>query len=142
MRNASQPVLHLAHPHPTTWSALLKPIAEDLAVPIVPYNEWLDRLTGHADDDHATGDQRTEDKAAAHPAVQLLQFFQEAAATPDREPLGVPRLDTSEAVQVASSLRKLATLKPQDARLWVKSWRERGFLPNPTEAPTGKRRKL
>ncbi|EIN14664.1 acetyl-CoA synthetase-like protein [Punctularia strigosozonata HHB-11173 SS5] len=142
MRNASQPVLHLAHPRPVTWSALLKPIAEDLAVPIVPYRDWLGRLKAHAVDDHATGDHRTADKTAAHPAVQLLQFFQEAAATPDREPLGVPRLDTSEAVQVSSSLKKLAPLKPQDARLWMKSWRERGFLPASTEAPTGKKRKL
>lgn len=54
MRNADaatgSPVLHLAHPHPDTWSTLFTTAFQELSsLPIVPYGEWVKRLTKSAE---------------------------------------------------------------------------------------------
>jgi hypothetical protein len=126
MRDASQMVLHLTHPRQIPWTLLVKPIADDLGVPMVTYSEWLGRLSERAADNHSE-----DDKASANPALQLLEFFQRASPDPNREPLGLARLDNQLALQVSSSLKGSAPLKPEDARRWVEAWRERGFLPSP-----------
>lgn len=132
MRNAltASPVLHLAHPHPVAWSTLFTAASHELSgLPLVPYAEWVDRLTKSAD---GLGTVTTVQQAENNPALRIIDFFQAAGALTDegREAMGLRRLALDRACSASPTLSGLKD-KPLDGdnvRSWITYWRDAGFL--------------
>ncbi|KAF7363153.1 putative polyketide synthase [Mycena venus] len=71
MRSSMNETFHLIHPRPTTWRAVMEPLASMLHVPLVPYVEWFARLKSTAE---FSGVHGTE-------ALKLLDFLPTRAET-------------------------------------------------------------
>lgn len=131
MRHSDVGYLHLAHPRPVAWSAVMGPLAEQLHLPLVSYDEWLARLTRSGEGFYHDADSEVE--AMRHnPALKILDFFTNLKAAPTASPeaMGLPPLDTSEAQRIAPALspKKLPKLSGQDAVSWIAYWKKIGFL--------------
>ncbi|TBU23410.1 acetyl-CoA synthetase-like protein [Dichomitus squalens] len=126
MRRSPESVLHLVHPHPVPWHALLAPIAEELGVPLVPYTQWLEKLEGSVE--HGSAEEVEAMKA--NPALRLLPFYKAQAGTmtPDREAMGLVFISTEKAVRVSESLAKMPQLGAERARMWLAAWKRSGFI--------------
>ncbi|KAI1792211.1 acetyl-CoA synthetase-like protein [Ganoderma leucocontextum] len=120
MRKSSARTLHLVHPRPVAWKAIIAPIAQELDVPLVPYSEWLAALERGA----AEGSTDEVDAMRVNPALRLLDFFRAQGAA--RSETG----GSYQAVRLASEeLARMPELKAEDAERWVAAWRASGFLP-------------
>jgi len=135
-RFANVGTVHLAHPYPATWTDVFSHIATALRVPLVPYAEWLDRLEADLADSS-----RTEVEAAtANPALRLINIFRPyrngAPKSEAREAMGVPKLQTTEAVKASPALRRenLRSLGKEDALAWLRYWQKAGLLKTKTLA--------
>lgn len=130
MRNASSPVLHLAHPHPVSWSSLFTAASQELSnLPLVPYREWVDRLTKSAEGlDTAAAVQQVEN----NPALRIIDFFQAAGTLTDegREAMGIRRIALDRACSASATLSGLKDkpLDGENVKSWIAYWREAGFL--------------
>lgn len=129
-RNSKAQTVHLAHPNPVPWTDVFGPIAAALRVPLIPYADWLARLEADLADKS-----RTEAEAAMNnPALHLISMFRPfrdgGVKTEAREAMGVPLLQTTEAVKASPALRRqnLAPLNAKDALAWVKFWKSAGLL--------------
>ncbi|KAJ3558403.1 hypothetical protein NM688_g950 [Phlebia brevispora] len=123
LRNCEEPVLHIAHPKPVSWSTLVEPIAAEIGVQLVPYATWLSAL----EQARPTGDVSDFEKLRRNPALRLMDHFRTVELGDGREPLGGIQLDVSKALQQAPVLG-FPPLTPEWAGKWVKAWRECGFL--------------
>lgn len=119
MRNSPDPTLHLRHPHPIPWSDMVGPIAQELGVPLVPYEQWLTALK---DTSFAVGQQE-------NPALRLLGFFDRVKPSKGREPPNVAQLNIEKALKVAPVLGDLPMLDAAEAQKWITAWKASGFLP-------------
>ena len=121
--------LHIVHPRGVPFNALIDSAASSLNVPLVPYTEWLSKLSEeHKSQSLSATD--LEKAQSANPALRLFGFFQSARIGPEWEPLSVARLDTARAVRVSSVLAQGAKpLGEVNVRKWLGAWRESGFLP-------------
>jgi hypothetical protein len=112
--------IHLVHPRPVPWRTVFEPFADMLGVPLVPYDEWLQRLEQSA----ASG--------AESPAVRLLGFFKGARLEEGGrgDAMGFPRLETKETVIRAPKAlgSGLEILGPEDVQRWIGHWRRKRFL--------------
>ena len=126
MRNSSEPILHLVHPHSVAWHSIISPIAKELAVPLVPYPEWLaalEKTAGTEGSDHAI------EAMTKNPALRLLDFFRAGGNTVDGvEPLGLPYLSTEKAQSVSKTLRTIPPIGELEVKAWVAAWQAVGFL--------------
>ena len=126
MRQSSARTVHLVHPHPVAWKAVIVPIAEELDVALVPYSEWLGALAKCASE----GSADEVDAMCANPAVLLLDFFRiQGSARPQSGSNEGMRLSTAKAERASEELARMPELTSDDARLWVAAWRASGFLP-------------
>ena len=120
---------HIVHPRGVLFNAIIASAASSLNVPLVPYSEWLSRLS----EEHKTqsySDANLEKAQASNPALRLFGFFQSARNGPEWEPIGVARLDTARAVRVSKVLAEGAKpLGEENVRKWLRAWRASGFLP-------------
>ncbi|RPD67101.1 acetyl-CoA synthetase-like protein [Lentinus tigrinus ALCF2SS1-7] len=127
MRDSPAPILHLVHPRPVSWHALIAPIAAELEVPLVPYATWLtalDKSAGESSGEHDV------DAMRDNPALRLLDFFRSRGeAREGREPLGMPHLATEKARSVSETLTNMSEVSETDAKRWIGAWRASGFLP-------------
>ena len=126
MRNSPEPILHLVHPHPVSWSTLITPIAKQLDARLVSYDEWLAALEASV----ATGSAVELEAMAANPALRILPFFrsQKGTNTLGREALGFVALSTEKATRVSGTLATLPQLDAGRAVSWVEGWRKTKFL--------------
>jgi len=121
--------LHVVHPRGVPFNALVASAAASLDVPLVPYPEWLSKLSEeHKAQSYSAAN--LEKAQAENPALRLFGFYQSMRTGLEWEPLGVARLDTTRAVQVSSVLAKGAKpLGEENVRKWLSAWRANGFLP-------------
>ncbi|KAJ7638204.1 putative polyketide synthase [Roridomyces roridus] len=108
---------HLVHPKPTTWNAIMEPMASMLDVPLVPYREWYARLKA------ADGDIT---------ALRLLDYFHLGLKTHmNRESMGLlPKVVSSKGSRASETLiNTTRSLGADDVRSWVEYWRGIGYLP-------------
>jgi hypothetical protein len=121
--------LHIVHPRGVPFNTLIASAASSLNVPLVPYSEWLSKLSG----EHKTqsySETNLEKAQATNPALRLFGFYQSARIGPEWEPLGVARLETKRAVRVSNVLAEsVKPLDEENVRKWLGSWRASGFLP-------------
>ena len=107
-------------------------------MPLVPYAEWLDRLEA----DLANPSRSEVEAATANPALRLIDMFRAyrngAPKSEAREAMGVPKLQTSQAVKASPALRKenLSPLGKEDALRWLRYWQRAGLLKTRTLAET------
>jgi hypothetical protein len=139
-RFATVGTVHLAHPYPASWTDVFSHIATALRVPLVPYAEWLDRLEA----DLAAPSRSEVEAATANPALRLIDMFRAyrngAPRSEAREAMGVPKLQTTQAVKTSPALRRenLSPLGKEDALKWLRYWQRAGLLKTKTlaEAPS------
>lgn len=130
--DGEEPVLHLVHPHPVPWAIVIEAFAEELELPIVPYDDWLSMLeeSGRVFDASSQTQDSIEQTFEKNPALRLLSFFVGARnrIAEKYEPLGVPKLETGKAQATSVSLRNSRQINGEDVRRWVRYWRSTGFL--------------
>ena len=128
MRLSREPIVHLVHPYPVSWSTLLAPLAQELDVPLVPYTEWLSALEGSVE----RGSAEEVEAMRLNPALRLLSFYEaQGGATdgaPEKEAMGLVFIATDKAVRVSEYLARLPQLDGERARTWLEAWRKSGFL--------------
>ena len=128
MRNSPEPILHLVHPHPVSWSTLITPIAKQLDAQLVSYDEWLAAL--EASVETGTGSADELEAMAENPALRILPFFRyhKGTNTLGREALGFVALSTEKATRVSGTLATLPQLDAGRTVSWVERWRKTKFL--------------
>ncbi|KAI1798469.1 acetyl-CoA synthetase-like protein [Ganoderma leucocontextum] len=126
MRNSSEPILHLVHPRAVRWSSIIAPIAAELGVPLVTYDEWLAALVRTAG---AEGSDQAIEAMQKNPALRLLDFFRAGRQVKEGcEPLGLPHLSTEKAKGASATLATMTAIGETEAKAWVTAWRAVGFL--------------
>ena len=128
MRNADVGYLHLAHPRPVPWSAVVEPIAKLLGIPMVSYDEWLAKLVKSGEGLTA---EREVEVMRQNPALKLMDLFRHGEPGNDNpEAMNVAALDVSEAQRVAPALspENLPQLGSEDASRWIVYWKKIRFL--------------
>ncbi|KZT61212.1 acetyl-CoA synthetase-like protein [Calocera cornea HHB12733] len=123
--------LHLVHPHPTKWDYIITYMSKILKVPVVPFSEWFGMLEGAAT---KGGLQEAE----RNPAIKLLDFFgrgnkaleenMKQGKYKPKEAMGMPDLQTGNAVTVSETLRGLKVLGEEDVQLWLGYWEQHGMF--------------
>ena len=122
---------HLVHPRGVPFDALIGSAASWLNVPLVPFPEWLSRLTEEYKKSQSHPDANLERMQASNPALRLFSFYDTARIGPEWEPLGAARLDVSRAVRVSKVLAEIAKpLGEENVRKWLAAWCSSGFLPH------------
>lgn len=120
---------HVVHPRGVPFNSLIGSAASWLDVPLVPFPEWLSKLS-EVHKSLSYSDANLERTQADNPALRLFSLYESARTGPEWEPLGVARLDTARAVQVSKVLAEGAEpLGEENVRKWVSAWRSSGFLP-------------
>ncbi|KAF8205835.1 acyl transferase domain-containing protein [Mycena galopus ATCC 62051] len=124
MRSTMNETLHVVHPRPTTWRAVMKPLAACLAVPLVPYPEWFMRLKAAAEFGTPSGTDLM--------ALKLIDLFQLGLTrVGNRESMGMlPKVLGYKGLQASQTLANanLPQLGAADAEKWVQYWRDVAFL--------------
>ncbi|TDL22685.1 acetyl-CoA synthetase-like protein [Rickenella mellea] len=119
MRMSNQPVMHVVHPMPTSWSSIIEPIAQSLKVPTVPYNDWL-----------ATLENLQEESALKVNASHLIAIYRRQVDNSDAEVLTAIRLENFEALKASRTLSdaNLPVLCSDDTHRWLGYWRSIGLV--------------
>ncbi|KAI0062574.1 acetyl-CoA synthetase-like protein [Artomyces pyxidatus] len=126
LSDSDERTLHLVHSRPVSFTSLVEPIARDLGVPLVPYDEWLRALESSLKDKAVSEVELMQ----RNPALRLLDFFRTARVGRNWEPVGVARLATDKAVRASATLaKKVPSLGEDHVRRWMAAWRASGFLP-------------
>jgi hypothetical protein len=126
--------LHIVHPRGVPFNTLIAPAASSLNVPLVPYPEWLSKLSEEEHETQSHSETNLEKAQASNPALRLFGFYQSARVGPEWEPLGAARLETKRAVRVSNVLAEgVKPLDEENVRKWLGYWRASGFLPPPEQ---------
>lgn len=126
MRNSSESILHLVHPRAVPWRSIITPIAAELGVPLVTYDEWLAAIVRTAG---AEGSAQAIEAMQKNPALRLLDFFRAGRHVKDGfEPLGLPHLSAEKAKSASETLAAMPAIGESEAKAWVAAWRAVGFL--------------
>lgn len=122
-------MLHLAHPRPVKWSAIMVPVARRLGLRIVSFDEWYGLLEKSG---AGLGADSEVEMMQRNPALKILEFFAHAKAQMGASPeaMGLPVLDVSMAQKAAPSLGPdaLPQLSATDALKWIAYWGSIGAL--------------
>ncbi|OSD00523.1 acetyl-CoA synthetase-like protein [Trametes coccinea BRFM310] len=128
MRRSPEPFVHLVHPRPAPWRTVIEPIAHELGVPLVPYEQWLAALRQSVSGGGGSGNDDEVALMKANPALRLVDFFRELKTSPDREPMGMVYLSTEKSARVSEALATLPALDAERAKAWLAAWKRSGFL--------------
>lgn len=119
----SEGVFSLTHPHPASWNTVVSGAARRMGVPLVTYEEWLQKLH-HMD--ATTPEADLIESMNKAPALKLKQFFTHSTISPERreyvEALGNPRLSTKKSCRVSESLERCEQLSECDMMKWMDYW--------------------
>lgn len=116
MAGSAEPVLHLVHPYPVSWSVVSATASELLRIPSVPYLQWLNKLQDAARDAAA-------DAQKDNPALKLIDFFEK-----DMGAASEVVLATDRAIEVSKTLKDAGPLERADVERWIHYWHKIGFL--------------
>jgi hypothetical protein len=96
-------------------------IASELAVPLIPYADWLSRIEDAS---------QIPAKSSSFRAPRLLPFFRSINQRPpgDGDAFGFPKLDTVNALRLSHTLSTTGELGEEDVKRWISYWREGDFL--------------
>ncbi|OSD00953.1 acetyl-CoA synthetase-like protein [Trametes coccinea BRFM310] len=126
MRHSPEPFLHLVHPKPVSWRTIIVPIAKELGVPLVSYEEWFSALERSIS---AGSNEDALTLLRSNPALRLVDFFKGMKASPERrEPFGTVYMSTEKSTCVSKTLANLAVIDEVWVKSWLAAWRQSGFL--------------
>lgn len=120
-RKASSPethTVHLAHSHPVAWHVLAAAASDALAVPLVPYDVWLEKLEATA----------TDGKPHVLEWLPILRRLAQRGGPGGRMAFGFTDMVTTLAIEASPTLADadLRQLNGEDMSHWVASWRNVG----------------
>jgi thioester reductase-like protein len=130
-------VFNLAHPHPSTWSALLPSVIATLnsrtgkEIKVVPYAEWISLVRKDIEEastfNNKTGIAGAEGLASQlknNPAVKLLAFYEDIMLKQgDQEGQGgATILNMDHTLQRSKKLRSLAKFQDSWVAKWIDEW--------------------
>ncbi|KAF8514478.1 hypothetical protein JB92DRAFT_2789445 [Gautieria morchelliformis] len=127
LRHTSGEYVHIVHPRPVPWEAVIGHMANTLTVPVIPYDEWLARLEASP---------RTDEDLHRNPALHLIDFYRASAvpgdieAVQDREAMGIAMYKTTVTAAEAPSLStsRLTRLGRDEVESWIGYWKSKGVL--------------
>lgn len=119
MRDATG-ILHLVHPRPIPWRNVFKVFSSRLGVPIVPYNEWLERLVALGEADAEGG--------RLVPALRLLEFYKSLGEGGFRSMSQMENISISKAREASVTLSNMDALNEADVEKWLAYWKRAGVL--------------
>lgn len=126
MRDSAEPVLHLVHPRPVSWTSIFQTVSQTLEVPLVPYSEWFAKLEKSLEDKSVS----EVDQMRRNPALRLLEFFRKGLTDdPRTEFPGIVKLEIDKALRVSPTFQGSPQLGASDVNLWLAFWKKTGFLP-------------
>ena len=115
------PTYHVENPLRQPWKEMIPVLASALDVPlpdgIIPYREWIQRVRDHP--------RKVEGPEGENPAFLLVDFLDDNFI---RMSCGGLLLDTSRARQHSPTLANMGPVSPETTKLFVRSWKEMGFL--------------
>ena len=114
------PIYHIENPIRQPWRDMIRVLADALDVPsqnIVPFPEWVRRVRDHP--------RRIEGPEGENPAVLLIDFLDENFI---RMSCGGLLLHTVNSRGHSKTLANLGPVSNHFVRLFVKRWKETGFL--------------
>ncbi|EIW80431.1 NAD(P)-binding protein [Coniophora puteana RWD-64-598 SS2] len=136
--------VHLIHADPAPWSSIAPALSDELALPLVPYEQWLAALESLSARCKATSSEATSfgslematlpgaEKHARLRALRLLPFYQGLAGWGGGDAMGFPTLDCSElrrlSPRVGGDGKGIPRLQDADARGWMGYWRSIGLF--------------
>jgi hypothetical protein len=112
MARSDGPVFNLVAPQPVPWATIFGAFGKRLGVPLIPYQEWVERVSAAAD---ANTDQ---DNVSA---FALADFFRDAQ-------FGDQPMSTARAVIASHALREMQPLNEEDALRYLQYWRKIGHV--------------
>lgn len=126
--------MNLAHPLPIPCADIIAVFSQELSLPIVPYEQWVQRLDGFIANSSSNNEDHSSQLAKDVPAATIIGFFHDvlqaaSSGKEDGEAMGIARLLVEEAVKGSMTLRAARKLGPDDVRLWLDYWRKVGFIP-------------
>ncbi|THH03024.1 hypothetical protein EW145_g6597 [Phellinidium pouzarii] len=129
----SERIVHLVHPRPVAWSAIITVFAREMDLPIVPYRDWVTALEHAYSALYAgTPDAEKVEKALREsPALRLLLFFSSALkreGDDNIEPLGIAKLSCERAVSSSQILRDTGCIMDENVERWIANWKKTGFI--------------
>jgi thioester reductase-like protein len=112
MARSDGPVFNLVAPQPVPWATIFGAFGKRLGVPLIPYQEWVERVSAAAD---ANTDQ---DNVSA---FALADFFRDAQ-------FGDQPMSTARAVIASHALREMQPLNEEDALRYLQYWGKIGHV--------------
>lgn len=108
----SNPIYHLENPLRQSWADVLDCLAEELQIADkVPMQVWIEKVAQAPEEDN--------------PAKQLLQFFEHEF---EHNASGEVVMDTAHSRAASSSLAKIKPVELDTIQLYLRAWKEAGFL--------------
>ncbi|KAI0795664.1 acetyl-CoA synthetase-like protein [Abortiporus biennis] len=127
MRHSNDSILHLVSANPVSWHKIMEELAAQLSVPLVPYDEWLQKLVASLT---ASGLSEVENMER-NPALKLLGFYASATFGGDNnEPIGIIRLDIEKAKKAVPMLQDVKFDVSVTTKKWISAWRAAGYFPD------------
>ena len=118
-------ILHLRHPEPIPLADIMGQVSNILAIPIVPFADWLSLLASSLEEGQA------ETSSYLAPAIRLLESFQALETlNPESGEIAV-LMDIDESLRSCRALRDLSATSfgAEDVQKWLSYWRGVGALP-------------
>lgn len=133
MRNTDVVHIHLIHPNPVPWSTIMSGFSDELGIPVVQFDEWVNALEQSQVTDSIQSNADVDAENKRNPAVRLLNLFRGAkdkAQDASKEPVGISRLSCVETVKQSAVLQnpELPQIGKKDVHRWVSYWKNSGFL--------------
>jgi hypothetical protein len=118
-------IVHLDHPHPIQWSEMIKHVADEVNVPVVSYDAWIEALDRSISSDLTPALQRRRDGALR--LRSTFHLFQDALKNhtvgSEESIFGMPSLDKTQMVKFSPKLNDMEPISKQDVLGWIKYWR-------------------
>ncbi|KAI0426200.1 putative polyketide synthase [Xylaria sp. FL1042] len=116
------PVYHIDNPIRQPWKETLSTLAAAMNIPsenVIPLNEWIQRVKDH------TREIGAREHEGDNPAILLVDFLEDNFV---RMSCGGLLLDTARTRKHSASLAGCGPVGEDLVRLYIRSWRETGFL--------------
>ncbi|KAI0795718.1 hypothetical protein C8Q75DRAFT_711913 [Abortiporus biennis] len=127
MRHSDEPILHLVSANPVPWHQVMEALAAQLSVPLVPYDEWIQKLKASL----TAGGLSEVENMERNPALKLLGFYASATFEGDNnEPIGIIRLDISKAKKAVPVLEDVKFDVSETTKKWISAWKAASYFPH------------
>ncbi|KZT04547.1 acetyl-CoA synthetase-like protein [Laetiporus sulphureus 93-53] len=131
--SAEPDLVDIVHPRPVSWRESLSGVNAELgrSLPFISLDDWVKKIEGVAEGGASADDLETI------PGIKLLEYFRSLSAmerdareshVTEIEVGGLPLFHTEKVESVSPTIAKLRPLGEEDARAWVKYWKNIKFI--------------